>query len=166
MLKLEFERHPELSLKEVLQGLRITCLFQKRLRGSAFLSDPSPSVQSITRLYETVIQPMTDAARSFLRGLVKPFQTTLEIEGVGGGSDSEFLLFCAKILARLRFQRRDEVDTVLHAADAVLSRKTETLLDKCECFLVETRRLKTSPYVYAFCKRRRTRDLHHLKSRS
>ena len=144
--------------------MRSTCLFQKRLRGSAFLSDPSPAVRSITRLYETVIQPMMDAARCFLRGLVKPFQTILEIEGQGGGSpDREFLLFCAKILTQLRYQRRDEVDTVLHAADAVLSRRTEALLDKCERFLVETRQLNASLYTNEPCKRRRTRDLHHTQ---
>ncbi|KAK9829724.1 hypothetical protein WJX72_007528 [[Myrmecia] bisecta] len=135
-LRLMAEKHADLFQSCLADGLLAAADFQNRLYatfhpGQAPLSGPPEDVvRGMGLFYSQLVQPQRAVRTDFLQKLLKWFDSASNLHLASGAATADLpaLAFCAHVAAALPMKRSDEPYTLVHAINAVVSRRGEDVL--------------------------------------
>ncbi|KAL3141175.1 hypothetical protein ABBQ38_003518 [Trebouxia sp. C0009 RCD-2024] len=137
VLRKEAEKYIEVrSRLATLEGLQAASFFQQGLtQHPPSMQSPPPAGLSedagrgMAALYAQLLQPDRNLRASFLRILVRCFDTASDLLSPGSATaDPQLLAFCAHVAARLPFKRCDEPYTLMHLINGTISRRAAFVL--------------------------------------
>ncbi|CAD7704601.1 unnamed protein product [Ostreobium quekettii] len=135
LLKQEADKFAQLFASETARGIVEAYKFSRKLQerypcmNASGTSGNRRVVQGLAALYSEVIRPGRDLRRKFLEGLLKPFDEGSDLDsGKVGGCDLRLLSFCANVASQLTFIRGDELCSLVHGANGIISRRGDVVL--------------------------------------